>query len=119
MLADPQSITIATVATSFPKTDTLVDSNVYTTSDGAWTFYVTHRKSGSRDRKTISLTQTKIAADPLTAVNQRVNASVALTVNAPLSGFSVADLTSITVALADYLKASTNANLIKILGGEK
>lgn len=119
MLADPQSITVDTQEKSLPRIGVRGDTNEYMSADGEFTFYVTHRKSGTRDRKTISILQTKIAADPLTAVNQRVNASVALSVNSPLSGFTATELKHIVDALADYVKASTGDNLKKILGGEK
>lgn len=116
--ADPQSVTVATVAQSLPRTSTNGTSSTYTKDDGSYQLVVSH-SYGKRTRRTVRLNTKKVAADPfLTGVNQQFTDSVYLVVDHPSVGFSVTELKDQIIALADWLKASTNANTIKLLGGE-
>jgi hypothetical protein len=51
-------------------------------------------------------------------VNTKLSASVYIVIDAPPSGFTVTELKDQVKALADWANASSNANLIKVLGGE-
>jgi hypothetical protein len=115
-LADPQSLTIGGTATSFPRTDG-PNPGVFTSVDGTSSFKVTPL-NGKRHRRTVRLDFSKIAADPLTAVNKRVSGSVYVVVDFPVDGFTTTDLVNQVKALSDWLTASTNANTIKVLVGE-
>jgi hypothetical protein len=44
--------------------------------------------------------------------------SVFLTVDVPATGYTNAEQQQMVTALADWLKASTNANTDKLIGGE-
>jgi uncharacterized protein YqiB (DUF1249 family) len=116
-LSDPQSLTIATVANSLPRVETNGSSSVYQTSDGTVKLSVS-TSAGKRKRTLVRVDHTKIAADPLTAVNQQVSMSLQLVADRPLTGYTVAQQQDIVKALVDYLSASTYANTTKILGGE-
>lgn len=120
MLADPQSVTISGTAVSLPKIDTRPETNVYSSLPDGVTLFGTQRVTGkdSRRRATISLQKEKIAADALTAVNQRVAASVTVSFSYP-SGFTSTEIEAHAVALINWLTASTNANLKKVLAGER
>lgn len=120
MLADPQSVTISGTAISLPKTDARPETNVYQSYSDGVTLFGTQRVTGkdARRRATISLQKEKIAADPLTAVNQRLASSVTFSVSYP-SGFTTAEMEANAAALIAWLTASTNANLKKILAGER
>ena len=115
-LADPQSLTIGGTATSFPRTDG-PNPGVFTTSDGTTVFKVTP-VSGKRHRRTVRLDFSKIAADPISAVNKRVSGSVYVVVDFPVDGFTQTELVNQVKALSDWLTASTNANTIKVISGE-
>jgi hypothetical protein len=115
MLADPQSIN----SISLPRTGIGTDSAVYTSADGALSLRVQKVSGKDRNRFIVSVQSTKIAADPLTAVNQRISAVASVTVTAPLSGFTATELKDLYKGLGDALSATTYAMFLKILGGEK
>lgn len=119
MLADPISAKVAGVATNHPRTGVGSESNVYSVADGSSVIRVGGSTTRNRARKYISNTSTKIAADPLTAVNQSVNATVTVSVNAPAFGFTQAQLKALVLDTLEFLSASTGANTDKILGGER
>jgi sugar/nucleoside kinase (ribokinase family) len=61
----------------------------------------------------------KTAADPLiTGTNVQYGTTVQLTLDREATGWSTTELVDQIVALADYLKASTNAAATKFVGGE-
>lgn len=119
MLADPQSITIGGATTSLPRTGNGQDSADYTAADGAIKLRVQQRSNSKTRRTNISVSSNKIAADPLTAVNQRLSSLVSVNVTAPIDGFTVTELKDQLVGIATLLTASSAALAIKILGGEK
>jgi len=122
MLADPQSLTINGSAISLPKIDDRPETNVYADLSGGTTLYTTQRvvseKQGPRRRASASVTREKIAADVLTAVNQRVSASVTMSFAFP-AGFTSTEMEQTAAGLITWLTASTNANLKKVLNGER
>lgn len=119
MLADPISIKVGGTATPHPRIAVGAESNVYALADNSNVVRVGGGTTRNRTRKYISNTSTKIAADPLTAVNQSVNATVTVSVNAPAFGFTQAQLKALVLDTLEFLSASTGANLDKILGGER
>jgi hypothetical protein len=115
MLADPQSVTINAVATSLPKTNVGPTSNVYTAADGNTSMTTKQNVTTSRFRREVRLSQKKIAADPISAVNKEIGVSVYLVVDEPRAGFSDTEIGYLIEALKDWL---TSGNQLKILGGE-
>lgn len=116
--ADPQSITVATVAKTLPRVSADANSSTYRSSDAAQTLTVSHTY-GRRNRSTMRLMFAKTAADPLvTGTNVRYSTSVNLTIDREPTGWTTQELVDQLVALADYLKASTNAAATKFVGGE-
>lgn len=116
--ADPMSITINSVAQSMPRNGTGVNLGLYRQADGTNDVKVSH-SYGRRYRTEFRLNDTKIASDPFdTTRNEQVSASVYLVVDRPPQGYSVADLEDLAEGLMTFLTASTNANLLKLLGGE-
>lgn len=116
MLADPQSVTINAVATSLPRTQLGPTQNVYTSADGNTSMTTKQNITAKRFRREVRLSQSKIAADPISAVNASVGSSVYLVVDEPRNGvFSDAELGYLIDALKLWL---TSANYNKVLGGE-
>lgn len=116
MLADPQSVTINAVATSLPRTSIGPTQNVYTSADGNTSMTTKQNTTASRFRREVRLSQSKIAADPISAVNAQAGASVYLVVDEPRNGvFSDTEIGYLIDALKAWL-TSTNYN--KVLGGE-
>jgi hypothetical protein len=116
MLADPQSLTINAVATSFPRTQQGPTNSIYTTADGLKTFIVKQNVTAKRFRREIRLSQDKIAADPISAVNALAGVSTYLVIDEPRNGvFSDVEIGYLLEAMKTWL-SSTNYN--KVLGGE-
>lgn len=115
MLADPQSVTTNAVATSLPRTQQGNTQNVYTAADGNTSMTTKQNTTASRFRREVRLSQKKIAADPISAVNKEIGASVYLVIDEPRSGFTDTEIGYLIDALKAWL-TSTNYN--KVLGGE-
>ncbi len=115
MLADPQSVTINAVATSLPRVAMTPTQNTYTSADGLTSMTTRQNTSSTRFRREVRLSQQKIAADPISAVNKQIGVSVYLVIDEPRAGFSDTEIGY----LIDALKAwSSSANYNKVLGGE-
>lgn len=116
--SDPQSVTIATVATSLPRLGIGVNSGTFATPDGLVKLTVSHLV-GKRSRSTLRLDFAKIAPDPLiSSTNIRYSMSAYIVVDAPITGYTVSDQVANVKALVDYLSASSNARVTQLLGGE-
>lgn len=116
-LADPQSLTIGGNTASLPRISFGATSGAFGTADATARLDVSHAVS-KRARRLVKVTSNKIAVDPITAVNQRVSASVHLVIDNPNSGFSVAEMHDLVKALTTWCAASSGANVVKVLGGE-
>jgi hypothetical protein len=115
MLADPQSVTINAVATSLPRTQQGNTQNVYTSADGNTSMTTKQNTTATRFRREIRLSQKKIAADPISAINKEIGVSAYLVIDEPRAGFTDAEIGYLIDALKGWL-TSTNYN--KVLGGE-
>lgn len=115
MLADPQSVTINAVATSLPRTQQGPTQNIYTSADGNTSMVTKQNVTTSRFRREVRLSQKKIAADPISAVNTEKGVSVYLVVDEPRTGFSDTEIGYLIDALKTWLSST---NYTKVLGGE-
>lgn len=115
MLADPQSVTVNAVAIPLPRTSNGPTVNGYTSADGNQGMTTKQNITATRFRREVRLTQKKIAADPISAINKEIGLSVYLVVDEPRTGFSDAEIGYQIDALKAWL-TSTNYN--KVLGGE-
>lgn len=116
--SDPQSVTISTVEISLPRTSSGMNTGAFTKNDGTISLSVSHA-IGKRQRRTVRLDHSKIAADPLiSSTNIRYSMSAYLVVDAPITGYTVAEQKAIVDGLALWLSTSSGANLTSLLGGE-
>lgn len=116
MLADPQSVTINAVAVSLPRVQMGPTVNGYTSADGNTSMTTKQNVTAKRFRREVRLSQKKIAADPISAVNAESGVSVYLVIDEPRSNvFTDAEVKYLIEALKTWLSA---ANQDKILGGE-
>lgn len=116
--ADPQSVTINSVANSLPRTSSGVNNGAFTKDDGLVGLIVSHQYA-KRTRRTIRLNHAKIAADPLiSAQNIKYSMSAYLVVDVPTTGYTVAEAKQIVDALTAYLTASSGSKVTQLLGGE-
>jgi len=118
MFSDPQSVTIGGVATSLPRVGSGLGQGVFQTPDSSTTLNVAH-SYGKRNRRTAKLTMKTLSEDPLTPSNNvPVSGSFYVVADFPVQGITVDQQKDLAAALAVWLTASTNANLVKLLGGE-
>jgi hypothetical protein len=118
MFADPQSVTVNAVAVPLPRTGSGLNVGTFTSADGASVLSITHTY-GRRNRRALRLTTSKISADALVpSQNIRSSMSVQLSVDVPPNGFTAAEVAFQVTAIADFLKASSGANVTKFIGGE-
>lgn len=118
MLADPQSITINSVAQSLKAVSRAADASGYQTNDGLYKL-TNSSQYGKRVRRTSRLDFKKIAADPLTTgVNQEYTGSVYLVFDLPTVGYTPAEAKLVSDGFIAYLAASSGAVVTALLGGE-
>jgi hypothetical protein len=91
---------------------------VFNTPEGDLVLTISHQ-TGKRYRRSVRLTSNKVVPDALQpSVNTPVSASAFVVVDVPKMGFTVADQTALVAALTKYLSDATNANTVRLLGGE-
>lgn len=115
MLADPQSVTINSVAVSLPKTSSGPTQNIFTSADGNTFMTTKQNQTATRFRREVRLSQKKVAADPISGVNKELGVSAYLVVDEPRSGFTDTEIGYLIDALKTWL---SSANYNKVLGGE-
>ena len=116
MLSDPQSLTINGVATNFYKTGISPTQTTFTSSDGLKTVIAKQNVTAKRFRREIRLTQQKVAADPISAVNNMEGVSVYLVIDEPRSGvFSDTEIAYLANAIAAW---EGTGNFTQLLRGE-
>lgn len=119
MFADPQSVTINSVAISLPRTSSGTNSGAFQKDDGTVKLSVSHNSSGSRTRHLIRLDHSKIAADPLAAgINVKASVTAYLVIDVPATGYSLAEEKQVVDGLTAFLTASSGAKVTQILGNE-
>jgi hypothetical protein len=116
MYSDPQSVTVNAVAKSMPRQPS-VKYNIgqFKTDDGLFSFQIRQNATQRRNRREVVLTQQKIAADPLTAVNSEISGSVQIVVDMPKTGFSNVEIGYLTSAIIAWFTAG---NRDALLGGQ-
>jgi hypothetical protein len=114
VFADPQSLTINAVATSFPLIKRVGQESTYRSGDAAYTLRISHQENG-RNRRVARLDNTKVSTHPLTGLQTEVSSSVYIVVDSAKFGYTDAELTSMVDALKAWL---TSANVGRLLDGE-
>lgn len=116
MLADPQTVTVNAVAIPLPRTSQGPTVNEYTSADGKTKLTTKQNITSKRFRREARLAQTKIAADPISAVNSEAGFSFYVVIDEPRSGvFTDTEIGYVIAALKTWLDSTTYN---KILGGE-
>lgn len=118
MLADPQSITVNSVAISLPAVSRGADTSRYASADGNTKLTLQH-SYGKRTRRVVRLDFKKIAADPLNAgLNLEFSGSCYLVFDLPVVGYTAAEAKLQSDGFLAYLTASSGAKITALLGGE-
>lgn len=118
-LSDPQSITITGVANSLPNVSRVDRNAVYSKDDATVIEKVSHNVGKARTRRSVRLDLSKVTADPyIPAQNRRLGSSYIISIDVPNEGYSVTEQKDALKGLFAQLQATSDAMLIKILGGE-
>jgi len=116
--ADPQSVTINTVANSLPRVSTNGSATSFQKDDGTVKLSVAS-SYGRRTRRTARIDHQKNAPDPLfPAQNKPYSMSIYVVADVPSVGYTVVEQKQIVDALTAWLTATSGSNVTKLLGGE-
>lgn len=116
--ADPQSITIAGVATSLPRVSSGQNTGAFAANDGLVKMSVASQY-GKRTRRTLRVEHAKIAPDPLIAAQSvKYGMTAYVVIDAPVTGYTVAQQKEVVDALVAYLAATSGSKVTQLLGGE-
>lgn len=113
--SDPQSITINAIAKSLVRIKSDGFKSIYRTADEEFTFTISHQETKSRTRRMCRIDQRKVAADPLTAVNEYKTVGVYLVVDEPEFGFTDTEIDYIVQGFKTWL---SSGNVAKVLANE-
>jgi len=114
---DPQSVTIAGVTTDLPRISSGENNGVFQNGDATIRLSVSHLYK-NRTRRQLRIDLNKIAPDVFTSDNVAYNCFAYVVVDAPKTGFTVAEQKELVDGLLAYLRASSGAAVTKLLGGE-
>lgn len=115
-LADPQSITVNTVAKTLNRIKSDGFRSEYATADEEFKFIISHQESAKgRTRRMVRVEQRVVAADPLTSVNEYKNLGVYLVIDEPEYGFDDTNIDYVVQALNAWL---TTDNVGKVLSNQ-
>lgn len=110
--ADPQSVTVATVAKSMPR---ISGPGSFATADGLYSLSISHT-SNDRYRHSVQLKFSDVVANPLVpAQNLPSYITTGITINHPKTGLDRATAINIANALVAW---ATPANITKLVGAE-
>lgn len=115
MFSDPQTLTIATVATDLARIKSDGYRSEYSDPDEVLKMTISHQESASRTRRMVRVDKRFIAANPLTAINEYKNLGVYIVIDEPEFGFSTSAIDDVVQALLAWC---TTANITKVLGQE-
>lgn len=119
MFADPQTVTINAVANTLNRVSTEGSNSRYSNSDGSVIEVVRHTTQKSRNRREFRLTHSKVTPDPLfPQQNTPYSMSIALTVNSPVTGYSITEQKQVIDGFIAQLQATSGLLITKVLGGE-
>lgn len=111
-LADPQTVTISTVAVPLPRTNVAA----FTSADGNVTLSVTHAKQKGTQYDAVTLRKDAISADPIfTSQNVRGFAQATISFKRTLIGMTAADAIALAIAIRTW---ATDAQITKLAGLE-
>lgn len=115
-LADPQTVTINTVAQTLNQVEVDRQRTLYQKADETVKLTVSHQQSGQRTRRMIRLEQRVLATNPLTSQQDYRTAVAYIVIEQPEYGFSITELGYLVTALCGW--CTTGTNTTKVLEGQ-
>jgi len=118
---DPRSVTISAVTSPLPRTGDAPgtgDGSVYRSADGLIVVTANHSVA-KRSRRVLRIDVSKLTADPFKpAENVKVSMSNSIVFDIPPAGFTPADALAVYIGLKTMFSATSDAMIVKLLGGE-
>jgi len=112
MFADPQTVTVNSVAQSLARVLTEGKKAVYRKVDGTFQLTISHQQVGNdRIRSMARIDQMAIVPDPLTAVNDWETLSFYFVIDRPLAGFSQTQVDQLIAGLKTWLDSTASGKL--------
>jgi hypothetical protein len=116
LLADPQSVTVNSVAQSLPKTSSNGTSSVYEKADGTYKLTVSHLVTrGDRLRSLIRFDHKAVVSNPLDSTNDYDTQSIQIVLERPNFGFTATDLSNDWAGIKAWLDSTM---VTKLFGRE-
>lgn len=116
--SDPLSVTISGTTITLPRVSSGVNEAEYRSGDGLAKVTAAHQY-GKRQRRTVRIDTSKIAPDVFKETeNVMVGMSYYAVFDLPIAGYTPADALATFVGFNNLLTASSNALVVKLLGGE-
>lgn len=115
MFADPQSVTVNSVAQSMPRITSDGTKSLYQKTDESWKLTISHQRTSQRIRSMARIDQRAVVADPLTSVNDYETLSFYVVLDRPPVGFSQTQCEQIIAGLKTWLD---NTAIGKLYGQE-
>lgn len=115
---DPLSITISGVTTPLPRVSVGDDKSEYQSGDGLFTLSASHDYA-KRTRRVLRIDTAKLTADPFKpAENVKVSMSNYIVFDVPPAGYTPAEALAVYVGFKTLYSATSDAMIVKLLGGE-
>ncbi|DAD52058.1 TPA_asm: coat protein [ssRNA phage Gephyllon.1_3] len=115
---DPLSVTIAAVTTPLPRVSVGDDRSEYQSADGLILLSASH-DYGKRTRRVLRIDTSKLTSDPFKpAENVKVSMSNYMVFDTPPAGYPAAEALAVYAGFKALFTASSDAMIIKLLGGE-
>lgn len=119
-VSDPVSVAIGTDSFSLSRIATGDKSGMFVSADqNLREYFYPRTTSAGRRANVVQLRKRKVTTDPLVSTtNVEVEASVAVTVNVPPTGFTASEVAALFSALYAQLTADNNTLITKLINGE-
>jgi len=111
-LADPQTVTVNSVAKTLALIVKEGRKSTYLTSDGLFELTVSHQPSKDRVRSQMQIVQKAIVADPLTAVNDYDFLKFYCVFDHPNAGFTLAQSQQLIAAFQVWLDSTMVGKIV-------
>lgn len=113
MFADPQSVTVNGAAKSLSRVvSPSPTQGVFSNNGDEFVLVTSQKQTNNRFRREFRFTQTKIAADPISALNKQVSASVIIAIDEPKVGFTDAELGYLIAGVKTAFDATAYGKLL-------
>jgi hypothetical protein len=115
---DPLSVVISGTTTPLPRVSVGDDRSEYASGDGLILLTASH-DYGKRTRRVLRIDTSKLAADPFKpAENVRVSMSNYMVFDLPPAGYNPAEALAVYAGFKTLFTATSDAMIVKLLGGE-